>query len=130
MNYTSIPSKDRPEPPVDKKMVVSILSQLSRAIIGNYEYYPKKIFNEDMYFFFWDFSLDEEGKYFVALSRIVEKLSKGMTHIKRLTVLEYTRETGETPNTPDCYFIRRFEKSYQKNVLILTPSGLTKASIS
>lgn len=129
MNFTSVPLKDRPEPNMDRKMIGSVLLQLSRAIIGNYEFNPKSLFNENLGFFFWDFSLDEEGKYFTALSRIIEKISGGITNIKRLSVLEFTRETGMTPETPDCYFIRRFENSYQKNIFILTPKGLTKPII-
>jgi len=129
MNYTGIPLKDRPEPVIDRKMLGSILLQMARAIIGNYEYIPKKAFNEDLGFFFWDFSLDEEGKYFTALCRIVERISGHTTSMKRLSVLDFTKETGMAPENPDCYFIRRFENSYQKNVFILNQKGLTKASV-
>lgn len=126
MNYTSIPLKDRSEPITDRKIIHSVMLQMSRALIGNYEFYPKKLFNESLDFFFWDFSLDEEGKYFTALSRIIEKISGGITTIKRLSILDFTRETGITPETNDCYFIRRFENSYQKNIFILDNKGLVK----
>lgn len=129
MNYTNIPLKDRPEPNIDKKMVGSVLLQMARALIGNYEYFPKMAFNESFDFFFWDFSLDEEGKYFTALIRIVDKISGNSVSIKRLSVLDYTRETGMSPEIENSYFIRRFENSYQKNIFILNKKGLSKASI-
>ena len=129
MNYSGIPLKDRPEPNYDKKMVASVLLQMARALIGNFEYFPKMAFNENFDFFFWDFSLDEEGKYFTALSKIIDRISKKSISIKRLSVLDYTRETGMTNEIENSYFIRRFENSYQKNIFILNKKGLSKASI-